>query len=120
MAEEQAPPAGPDLAQGIASSDFTGRDRGSAMSAIRMSCWYAPGLKIFAIEAHLQPLSRTARGGARGRPQHPLSLAPRLFRFGAPGKLRARRRLPRSPSGKSSTRAIASSSGENANNQSRA
>src|SRR5260370_7298414 len=51
MAEEQAPPAGPDLAQGIAPSDFTGETLLGHVGDQDVLL-VRSGAEIFAIEAH--------------------------------------------------------------------
>src|SRR4030088_2517454 len=102
MAEEQASPAGPDLAQGIAPNDFTGETLLGHVGD-RDVLLVRSGSEIFAVDAHCShyhgPLAEGLVAG---------------------GSLPFPWRFPRSRSGKSSTRAIASSSGKNANNQSRA
>ena len=79
MADQQAPPAGPDLSKGVPLSEFAGDDaarpcrrRGGAAGAV--------GPEIFAIGAHCTPLSRAARRRARRRREHPLPVASRLLR----------------------------------------
>ena len=79
MAEEQTLPAGPDLAQGIASGDFAGETLLGHVGDQDVLL-VRSGMRDFRHRRALQPLSRAARRRARGRRQHPLPLASRLLR----------------------------------------
>ena len=89
------------------------------MSATRMSCWCAPDSEIFAIDAYCShyhgPL---ADGLVVGTASAVPGITPASICAAA--KPRARRRSTRFRSGRSSTRAIASSSGKSASSRSRA
>ena len=79
MAQEQAPPSGPDLTQGVALADsrdgkLVGHVGNEEVLLVRS------GSELFAIGAHCTPLSRAARRRARGRRQRAVPLAPRLLR----------------------------------------
>ena len=79
MADQQAPPAGPDLAKGVALGDFSGATLLGHVGDQEVLL-VRSGSDIFAIDAHCTPLSRTARGGVGRERDDPLPVAPRLLR----------------------------------------
>ena len=118
MADQQAPPAGPDLSQGVALSEFSGATLLGHVGDEEVLL-VRSGSEIFAIDAHCShyhgPLAEglvTARAFAVPGIT-PVSIC-------APEKRPARRRSIRSRSGTSSTKATASSSGKSARSPSRA
>ena len=66
MADQQAPPAGPDLSQGVALSDFSGATLARPCRRRRRPAG-AFGIGDFRDRRPLQPLSRAARRGPRRR-----------------------------------------------------
>ena len=53
MAEDQAGPAGPDLAQGIALAELAdGGEAGRSCRRTSRCCWCAAGAEVFAVGAH--------------------------------------------------------------------
>ena len=79
MADQQAAPAGPDLSQGVALSEFSGTTLLGHVGDEDVLL-VRSGSEIFADRRPLQPLSRPARRRPGRRREHPLSLASRLFR----------------------------------------
>ena len=79
MADQQAPPAGPDLSQGIAASELSGTTLLGHVGDEEVLL-VRSGLPDFRDRRPLQPLSRPARRRAGDGREHPLSLASRLFR----------------------------------------
>ena len=118
MADQQAPPAGPDLSEGIPSVRIRGREACSATSATRKCCWCVPGSEIFAIGAHCShyhgPLAEGLVAGEGIRcPWHHACFDLRT------GEATRRRRSVRSRAGRSSSATAGSSSGKSVNSQSR-
>ena len=118
MAEQQANPSGPDLAQGVSLSEFTGETLLGHVGDQDVLLVRAAG-EVFAIDAHCShyhgPLADgLVVGTASAAPGiTPVSIC-------AAAKPPARRRSIRFQSGRSSMRAIESWSGKSASSRSRA
>ena len=118
MADQQAPPAGPDLSQGVARVRIVTARRCSAMSAMKKSCWcvraprFSRSTPIAAIIMARSPKAWSTARASAVPGTTPASIC-------APGKPPARRRSIRSRSGTSNRTATASSFGKSASSRSR-
>ena len=80
MADQQASPSGPDLAQGVNLSEFTGETLLGHVGDQDVLLVRADG-EIFAIDAYCSHYHGPLADGLVVGDKHPLSLASRLFRF---------------------------------------